>query len=45
MLRFTVREEYLAHGASEFIFNNMDKLTGKIYSGSHGYFISNEDLQ
>ena len=34
ILRYTVREENLVHGASEFIFNDMDKLTGKIYSAS-----------
>ncbi len=34
MLKYTVREEYLVHGASEFVFNDIDKITGKIYSGS-----------
>jgi hypothetical protein len=45
MLRYTVREEYLVHGASEFVFNDFEKLSGKIYSGSQGYHINNDDLQ
>ena len=39
MLRFTVREEYLVHGASEFVFNDIDKLSGNIYTASKGYHI------
>jgi len=45
MLRYTVREEYLVHGASEFVFNDMEKLSGNVYFASHGYHINSEDLQ
>ena len=45
MLRFTVREEGLVHGAAEFVFNDMEKLTGKVYSASQGFHINCDDLQ
>jgi len=44
MLRFTVREEGLVHGASEFVFNDMNKMTSNVYFNSNGYHISNDDL-
>lgn len=45
MLRFTVREEYHTRGASEYIFNDGDKLNLNIYTGSSGYQVSDDDLQ
>lgn len=37
MLKYTVREEYQVHGASEYIFNDADKLQNNIYKDSKGY--------
>jgi hypothetical protein len=37
MLRYTMREEYHTSGASEYIFNDGDKLQLNIYTDSKGY--------
>jgi hypothetical protein len=44
MLKFTIVEPYHTRGASEFIFNDQDKLNGNIYLDSRGYQIADPDL-
>ena len=44
MLKFTIREENLVHGASEYVFNDADKLNLNVYSESKGYKVSDDDL-
>jgi hypothetical protein len=39
-----MREEYLAHGGSEFIFPDQELMTGNVYQLARGYTIKDLDL-
>ena len=44
MLKFTVREENLVHGASEFVFDSVEKLNSNIFIDAKGYSVFDDDL-
>jgi hypothetical protein len=44
MLKYTVREENLVHGATEFVFDSVEKLNSNIFIDAKGYCVFDDDL-